>query len=296
MAATILVAGATGDLGGRIVNALLKRGASVRAVVRAETASDKVGKLQQSGATIAKVDMTNVAEVAKACSGASCVVSVLAGLREVIVDAQTVLLDAAIQAGVTRFIPSDFSSDFTKLPPGGNRNFDLRRAFHERLDKAPIAATSIFNGAFAELLLSQMRYLDLAAKRVTYWENPDQRLYFTTMNDTAAFTAEAALDRSTPKALHIAGIHMSARELATLAGELKGGTFELVRAGSLQELATMIERARAADPDGEKTLYPRWQGMQYTHGMFSGLAEPDHLDNDRYPNLKWTTIRDLLAQ
>jgi hypothetical protein len=36
--------------------------------------------------------------------------------------------------------------------------------------------------------------------------------------------------------------------------------------------------------------------MQYTHGMFSGLAEPDHLDNDRYPNLKWTTIRDLLAQ
>ena len=295
MATTILVAGATGDLGGRIVDALLKRGGSVRAVVRAGAASDKVEKLQQRGVAIATADTTNVAEVAEACSGASCVVSALAGLREVIVDAQTVLLDAAIKAGVPRFIPSDFSSDFTKLPAGQNRNFDLRRAFHERLDKASIAATSIFNGAFAELLLSQMRLLDLAAKRVTYWENPDQRLDFTTISDTAAFTAEAALDRSTPKVLHIAGDQKSARELATLAGGVKGGTFELVRAGSLQDLATMIERTRVADPDGEKTLYPRWQGMQYTLGMFSGRAKPEHLDNDRYPNLKWTTIRDLLA-
>jgi nucleoside-diphosphate-sugar epimerase len=295
MATTILVAGATGDLGGRIVDALLKRGGSVRAVVRAGAASDKVEKLQQRGVALAKADTTSVAELAEACSGASCVVSALAGLREVIVDAQTVLLDAAIQAGVPRFIPSDFSSDFTKLPAGQNRNFDLRREFHERLDQASIAATSIFNGAFAELLFSQARLLDLAAKRVTYWENPDQRLDFTTINDTAAFTAEAALDRSTPKALHIAGDQKSARELATLAGKVKGGTFELVRAGSLQDLATMIERTRAADPDGEKTLYPRWQGMQYTLGMFSGRATPEHLDNDRYPNLKWTTIRDLLT-
>ena len=82
----------------------------------------------------------------------------------VIVDAQSVLLDAAIAAGVPRFIPSDFSADFTKLSAGENRNFDLRRAFHERLDKASIAATSILNGAFSELLTLCMPLLDFDAK------------------------------------------------------------------------------------------------------------------------------------
>ena len=52
MATTILVAGATGDLGGRIVDALLKRGGSVRALVRAGASSDKVEKLEQRGAPV----------------------------------------------------------------------------------------------------------------------------------------------------------------------------------------------------------------------------------------------------
>jgi uncharacterized protein YbjT (DUF2867 family) len=292
MATTIVVAGATGNLG--IVEALRKRRATVRAVVRVDTASQKIEKLDQLGVVTAKVDMHDLRDVTKACEGASCVVSVLAGLREAIVTAQTVLLDAAVQAGVPRFIPSDFSSDFTKLPPGENRNFDLRREFRDYLQKAPIAATSIFNGAFAELLLSQMRLVDLKTKRVTYWENPDQRMNFTTMDDTAAFTADAALDLSGPRDLHIAGDEKSARELATLLSEIKKEPFELVRAGGLDELATMIERLRAKDPD-TTSLYPQWQGMQYMHGMFSGRGRADHLDNDRYPGRTWTTIRDLLA-
>jgi hypothetical protein len=40
--------------------------------------------------------------------------------------------EGAIAAGVPRFIPSDFSADFTKLPAGENRNFDLRRAFQKK--------------------------------------------------------------------------------------------------------------------------------------------------------------------
>ena len=294
MATTIVVAGATGNLGVRIVEALRKRHATVRAVVRVDTASQKIEKLDQLGVVTAKVDMHDLRDVTKACEGASCVVSVLAGLREAIVTAQTVLLDAAVQAGVPRFIPSDFSSDFTKLPPGANRNFDLRREFRDYLQKAPIAATSIFNGAFAELLLSQMRLVDLKTKRVTYWENPDQRMNFTTMDDTAAFTADAALDLSAPRDLHIAGDEKSARELATLLSEIKKEPFELVRAGGLDELATMIERLRAKDPD-TTSLYPQWQGMQYMHNMFSGHAKLEPLDIARYSDIQWTSAREVIA-
>jgi NmrA-like family len=74
--------------------------------------------------------MSDVEQLKQACQGVSCVVSALAGLHETIVDSQIKLLDAAISAGVPRFIPSDYSSDFTKLPAGENRNFDLRKEFH----------------------------------------------------------------------------------------------------------------------------------------------------------------------
>jgi uncharacterized protein YbjT (DUF2867 family) len=107
---TIVVAGATGNLGGRIVRALLERGASVKAFVRHGTARDKVERLQELGVTIASVDLSSPSQVTPACSRVSCVVSALQGLQDVIVEAQTVLLDAAIKAGVPRFIPSDYST------------------------------------------------------------------------------------------------------------------------------------------------------------------------------------------
>ncbi len=294
MGATIVLAGATGNLGRRIAKALLSRGATVRALVRRSSAPDAVERLRSLGASIVEVDFTNPSEVAKACSGGSCVVSALAGLRGVIVETQSVLLEAAIKAGVPRFIPSDFSIDFSKLPYGTNRNLDLRREFHERLDKASISATSIFSGMFAEMLTGQAPIILFKLKRVLYWGDADQRMDFTTTDDTAEFTAAAALDPSTPRVLRIAGDQVSVRELTTIAGEVTGGRYRLWRAGSLRTLERLIKVARAVLPQ-RRALYPPWQGMQYLHNMFSGLAKLETLDNDRYAGIRWTTVRDVLA-
>jgi nucleoside-diphosphate-sugar epimerase len=291
---TIVIAGATGNLGGRIAKALLERGASVRALVRHGATRDKLERLQRVGVTIANVDFSSASQVALACSGAACVVSALAGLRDVIVEAQTGLLDAAVKAGVPRFIPSDFSIDFTKFPPGENRNLDLRREFHQRLDKASIRATTIFNGAFAEMLTGQMPLILFKLKRVLYWGDADQRMDFTTIDDTAAFTASAALDPSTPRFLRIAGDQLSARELMVVISEVTGKKFRLFRAGGLGMLRTLIKVARPFAP-GEKELYPAWQGMQYMRNMFDGRAKLQPLDNDRYPGIRWRTARDVLS-
>jgi nucleoside-diphosphate-sugar epimerase len=290
----ILVAGATGNLGERIINALLDRGAEVRAVVRSGCDIEKLNKLEKLGVKIFTVNMSNVEEISNACIGVFCVVSALQGLHEVIVDTQRVLLDAAIAAGVFRFIPSDYSIDFTKFPPGENRNLDLRRDFHKYLDKTSISATTIFNGAFAELLTGQMPLIFFKLKRILYWGNADQRMDFTTMNDTAAFTANAALDPSTPRILRIAGDQVSARELTTVMSEVTGKKFRLLRAGGLGMLGTLIKVARTVAP-GEKEAYPAWQGMQYMRNMFDGLAKLEPLDNDRYPDMHWTTLRDVLS-
>jgi nucleoside-diphosphate-sugar epimerase len=293
--ATIVVAGATGNLGRRIARALRERGASVKALVRHGTAQERIEPLQSLGIAIVPVDLSRASEVTPACSGASCVVSALSGLRNVIVEAQTALLDAAIKAGVPRFIPSDYSIDFTKFASGDNRNLDLRREFHQRLDKSSISATTIFNGAFAEMLTGQMPLILFKLKRVLYWGNADQRMDFTTMDDTAAFTASAALDSSTPRFLRIAGDQLSARELAAVVSEVTGIKFGLLRAGGLGMLGTLIKLARAIAP-GENELYPVWQGMQYMRNMADGRAKLEPLDNDRYPGIHWTTARDVLSR
>ncbi len=290
----ILVAGGTGDLGFRILKALRQRNADVVALIRPSADAQKVEEIKNLGIQMIEADMQNVQQLTQACEGVSCVVSALAGLRDVIVDAQSKLLDAAVSAGVPRFIPSDFSSDFTQLPEGENRNFDLRKDFHKKLDKAPIAATSIMNGAFADILAYNTPFCKRSEKSVAYWGDSEAyKVDFTTKDDTAAFTAAAAMDSSTPSVLRIASFQISPAELAAKATRLKGEAFKLIPMGSLASLSAHNKEARAANPQGEHELYPNWQGSQYMHSMFSTQNNP--LDNERYPELKWTAADEVLA-
>ena len=55
----ISIAGATGNLGGRIASALRKRGAAVRALVRPGTAPERLSKLRQQQIEIVEVDLTS---------------------------------------------------------------------------------------------------------------------------------------------------------------------------------------------------------------------------------------------
>ena len=77
-----VLAGATGNLGGRIARAILKRGANVRAVLRSNSNPEKVEDLRKRGAAIAEVDFNSVPELTEACAGGSCVISALSGLRD----------------------------------------------------------------------------------------------------------------------------------------------------------------------------------------------------------------------
>ena len=290
----ILVAGATGNLGERITRSLLDHGAEVRAIVRRGTDLHKINHLEQLGAKVFEVDMSKVNEVTTVCAGVTCVVSALAGLRDVVIDTQKILLEAAVKAGVPRFIPSDYSLDFTKFPVGTNRNLDWRREFHTYLDKAPIKATSIYCGGFMDMLTDQIPMIMTRQRMIMYWGNADHPLGFTTVADTAVYTALAALDSDTPRSLWIAGDQPTPRKLQALMTDLTGKKFRLFRTGGQGFLNVLIKIIRKMAP-GDNELYPAWQGMQYLSNMIDERSKLERIDNDRYPGMKWTTVRDLLA-
>jgi nucleoside-diphosphate-sugar epimerase len=276
---TIALAGATGDLGGRVLSALVRRGVTVRALVRSGTPGAAQNAVCARGGTPVPVDFSDNAALAAALGGAECVVSVLNGLEPVILDLQGRLLDAAVAAGVPRFIPSDFSLDFTKTCPGDNRNMDLRRRFMARVDAAPIRATSILNGAF---------------RRILYWGDADQPLDFTTKDDVADYAADVALDTDAPRFLRIAGDVVSPRDLATLMTRLDSRRWKPFRAGGLGRLSALIRIAQALSPATDAP-FPAWQGMQYVRDMSSGRGKLSPLDNERYGKTDWTGADAVLA-
>lgn len=114
-------------------------------------------------------------------------------------------MQAAVAAGVQRYIPSDFCIDFNGLQPGTNRNLDFLRDLAAIANQATIAVTSILNGMFTDLLTRQAPVVLFGLKRVVYWGSADHLLDFTTIENTAAFTALAAQDNNTPRYLRIAG-------------------------------------------------------------------------------------------
>ena len=210
----VVVAGAAGNLGGLIALSLRGKKVAVKALVRPGTAASRTQTLRNAGVEIVEVDMSDVPALTATITGASTVVSALQGLRDVMHGVQGNLLKAAVAAKVGRFIPSDFSLDFTKTIPGSNRNLDLRREFHEELERSGINWTSILNGAFMELVTDgTIPLINDSWKRIMHFGSSDQKLDVTTIPDTAAYTAAVAADPNpTPKLLRIAGDTFTATE------------------------------------------------------------------------------------
>ncbi len=290
----IVVAGGTGNLGSQICTALVALGAEVRVLVRFTTEDKKADALKAMGVHVVKVDFSATDDLAAACKGASCVVSALAGLEDVILGTQKRLLEGAIAAGVPRFIPSDYSIDYTKFDDGENRNLDIRRKFYNYISTVPIKPTSIFNGAFMDMLTDEIPMILFNKKWVLYWGNADHKMGFTTVEDTAQFTAYAALDDTCPRDLHVYGDQISPREISTTLAKITGQPFKMIRTGGLFLLSSIIKITKFFSPAKEQ-LYPAWQGMQYMRNMIDKRSVIVTLDNSRYGGIQWTSVQDLLA-
>ncbi|KAL7904638.1 NAD(P)-binding protein [Trichoderma velutinum] len=151
MTLRIAVAGATGDLGIPIVNALLAAGYHVTALTR--EGSNNASKLPtNSNLSITEVNYSSVQSLKTALRNHTAVVSTL---TSTFVDGQNPLIDGAIAAGVTRFIPSEFGSDVNNSLRNALPVFEGKVKTHEYLKIAAaknpgFTYTVICTGAFLD--------------------------------------------------------------------------------------------------------------------------------------------------
>jgi uncharacterized protein YbjT (DUF2867 family) len=130
----VLVAGATGYLGGFVVGELSSRGHQVRALVRSQAQADR---LRQLADEVVVGEVTRPASIAAACDGIDVVFSSVGitrqrdGLtfRDVDYQGNKNLLEAARRAGVRKFV-------YVSVLDGPNlRQLDIVRAHEEFVDE-----------------------------------------------------------------------------------------------------------------------------------------------------------------
>jgi uncharacterized protein YbjT (DUF2867 family) len=290
---SILVIGATGSLGSKIIRELRALGAAVRATHRVTAKPEAIEALRAADVETVVADLGDAKSLEHACRGMKVIVSAVQGMRDVIVDGQTAVLRAAERGGVERMIPSDYALDFFKTSDGGNRNLDLRREFNRAFDGSNVRPTSVLCGAFMDLIAYGAIGPDKSGV-YRVWGDPDQPYDFTHTDDVAKYVAAAALDDGAPRMLRVAADTKSARELAAIFQEVRGTPVTLEVAGSLADLDGQIAALRAAGEEPHNP-FPVWQRLQYTRDMASGLGRLAPLDNARYPAIVPKTVRQLLT-
>jgi uncharacterized protein YbjT (DUF2867 family) len=205
----ILVAGATGRLGGLIARSLLSKGESVRALVRDPTPA---AGLTDAGATLAFGDLRDTESLIDACAGVTAVVttanSMARGGADTVdtVDAQgnVNLIDAAARAGVERFV------FISALGADDDSPMPLLRAKAEaekHLRASGIPATILQPNSFMEMLLAAVvGGPALNGQPVTLVGEGQRRHSHVSMKDVTAYsTAVLDHDETVGQTLAIGG-------------------------------------------------------------------------------------------
>src|SRR5712691_4882793 len=148
---TVLVVGGTGDLGGRVVDALLAHGKRVRALVREGT---DPSRLAAKGVEIARGDMLDPASLERAMSGSNAVVTTAAGytrrrkgdsLEKVDDLGNRNLVDASKKMGIRRFV---FTSILTCDQARDVPHFWQKKLIEDYLERSGVPFVALRPGAF----------------------------------------------------------------------------------------------------------------------------------------------------
>ncbi|KAK1142215.1 hypothetical protein N8T08_008141 [Aspergillus melleus] len=174
---TVAIAGASGTLGPYVLQALVNAGFQVSVLTR----SQKPGAYA-SNINVFEVDFNSVKSLTAALKGVDAVVSTVAGAA---IDNQTVLIDAAVAAGVKRFIPSEFGTVTTnpKLEsfPLYSSMFKVRRYLQEKTAAGELSWTVLACGAFLDFVWNTPTFLDFQNHTVTMLDEGDNRISSTSL-------------------------------------------------------------------------------------------------------------------
>ncbi|TVY17038.1 Isoflavone reductase IRL-like protein [Lachnellula arida] len=181
----VALAGATGNLGMSVLEALLCANLRVTVLSRVHGNSSKLAP--HPNLTITEVDFNSTQSLVAALQGVQVVISCLATLA---IGSQNPLIDASVAAGVTRFIPAEFGMDSRNRLcvelPVCEPKVDTQKHLQEKANSNPsFSYTGIANGLFLDWGLKVGFILNPASHSATLYNGGDIPFSTTTLADVA---------------------------------------------------------------------------------------------------------------
>lgn len=233
----ILVVGATGDLGSRIVRRLVDEGQQVRCLVRPRSDGSP---LADAGVELVEGDLRDAASLRAACAGAKTLVASataigrrLAGekdtsIRSVDGQGMTDLVDAAEAAGVERFVYVSYAGVELGL---GMPLEQAKLATERRLTASSMRTVFVRPDAFQEIHLGPVGRFDMAAGKVAVFGKGDVPNRWVATDDVASLVAAVALEPDPPAIVEFGGPEaLSRNDAVALAEQETGRPFKVQRA------------------------------------------------------------------
>ena len=230
----VLIVGSTGLVGTEICRLLAEQKIPFRALVRKDSAAEKVEILKSLGAELVVGDLKDPASIAAACAGidrivstASCTLTGREGDSIETVDHQGELdlVKAAKNAGVKRFVFISFPQNHTYPNP----LCDAKRAVEEALADSKMTVSSLQANYFMEVWLSPALGFDFENGKARVYGSGDSKLSWISFKDVARFAAAALQsDFAANKIVSIGGPEaLSPKEIIQIFEKTHGKNFEI---------------------------------------------------------------------
>lgn len=199
----ILVVGSTGLLGGEICRQLVEKGYGVRALVRKNSAPEKITQLKALGCELVEGDLKEPDTLQEACKGMESVISTASStlsrqegdtIETVDHQGQLNLVDAAEEAGVKKFVFISFPDE-----PEFQNSLNLaKRAVEKRLRESKMDYTTLQANYFMEVWLSPALGFDFFNQKARIYGDGKNKTNWISFTDVAKF-AVAALEKPSVK-------------------------------------------------------------------------------------------------
>jgi uncharacterized protein YbjT (DUF2867 family) len=288
----ILVAGATGVLGGLICRRLRDRGDAVRALVRRTSSPDKVAGLRELGVEIVEGDLRDRASLDAACRGVDTVVSTVSMIGtakegdsfEATDSAGTrALIDAAREAGVAHFVFVSFDTEAYPDAPIVAAKRDVERALRE----SGMSYTILQSSVFMETWLGPRLGVDAAARTAKIFGSGERGVNYVSVRDVAEYAVHAVGNAAARnRTIYVAGPEtISQREAVRAFEEAFGTPFQVTR---VPEEALEAQWRSAADPF-----------TRTFSALMLGLARGDRVTGDAIERpfpIRLTSVRDYARE
>ncbi|XP_044465800.1 isoflavone reductase homolog [Mangifera indica] len=305
----VLVVGATGYIGRRIVKASLAQGHTTYVLQRPEIGLDieKVQMLlsfKKEGAILVEGSFSDHQSLVEAVKKADVVICTMSGVhfRSHNILLQLKLVDAIKEAGnVKRFLPSEFGMDPSRMGHAlepGKETFDQKMVIRRAIEDANIPFTYVvancFGGYFAGNL-SQFATLIPPRDKVSLYGDGNVKVIFMDEDDVATYTIKAIDDpRTLNKTMYVAPPEniLSQRQLVEEWEKLLGRKLEKSSI-SAQEILAML---KGTDDVGAKAGLGHFYHIFY-EGCLTNfeIEEEGHEEASKlYPEVNYTRMHQYL--